>query len=126
MPSLRRLSYLVVVLVAIVCAAAAGAAVHVSYVPASPANYSHQPRPASAVRLLVAHVTEGTFASAISCFQNPRAYASANYVVSREGAITQMVRNWQVAWHSGNPWVNQHSIGVEDEGFTDVSGTFTD
>ena len=98
----------------------------VRYVPASPTNYSHQTRPASAVRLIVVHVTEGTFASAVSWFRNPHAHASANYVVSREGAITQMVPNWHVAWHSGNGWVNRHSIGVEDEGFSDVSGTFTD
>jgi len=72
------------------------------------------------------HVTEGTLASAVSWFRNPRAHASANYVVSRAGAITQMVPNWDVAWHSGNGWVNRHSIGVEDEGFTSVAGTFTD
>jgi hypothetical protein len=126
MPSLLRGSSLVVVLVAIVCATGARAGVHVSYLPASPSNYSHDPRPASAVRLIVVHVTEATFASTLSWFQNPHAHVSANYVVSREGAITQMVRNWQVAWHSGNPWVNRHSIGVEDEGLTEVSGTFTD
>jgi N-acetylmuramoyl-L-alanine amidase/Bacterial Ig domain len=126
MPPLRRLSFLVGVVLAITCATIARAAVHVSFVPASPANYSHQTRPASAIRLIVVHVTEGTFVAAVSWFRNPRAHASANYVVSRDGAITQMVPNWEVAWHSGNGWVNRHSIGVEDEGFTNVAGTFTD
>jgi hypothetical protein len=102
------------------------AALHVTFVPASPSNYSHQVRAASAVRLIVVHVTEGTSVSAVKWFQNPRAHVSANYVVSREGAITQMVRNWNVAWHSGNPWVNHHSIGIEHEGFINVNATFTD
>jgi N-acetyl-anhydromuramyl-L-alanine amidase AmpD len=126
MPSLRRLPSLAGVLLALACANVARAGVQITYVPASPANYSHETRPASAIRLIVVHVTEGTFASAVSWFRNPHAHASANYVVSREGAVTQMVPNWEVAWHSGNGWVNRHSIGVEDEGLTDVSGTFTD
>jgi N-acetyl-anhydromuramyl-L-alanine amidase AmpD len=107
-------------------ATVAQAALHVSFVPASPNNYSHQVRPASAVRLIVVHVTEGTSVSAVKWFQNPRAHVSANYVISREGAITQMVRNRNVAWHSGNPWVNHHSIGIEHEGFVNVNATFTD
>jgi N-acetylmuramoyl-L-alanine amidase-like protein/Big-like domain-containing protein len=126
MPSLRRLSSLAGVLLALACANVASAGVQITYVPASPANYSHTKRPASAIRLIVVHVTEGTYESAVSWFRNPHARASANYVVSREGAITQMVPNSEVAWHSGNGWVNRHSIGVEDEGFTKVSGTFTD
>jgi N-acetyl-anhydromuramyl-L-alanine amidase AmpD len=123
---MRRLSLVLAALVVAATAAAARAQLHVSFVPANPRNYSHETRPASAVRLIVVHVTEGTFAAAVSWFRNPHARASANYVVSREGAITQMVRNWQVAWHSGNGWVNRHSIGVEHEGFVAVGGTFTD
>ena len=126
MPSLRRLLPLAGVLLALACANVAGARVQITYVPASPANYSHAKRPALAIRLVVVHVTEGTYESAVSWFRNPHARASAHYVVSREGAITQMVPNSQVAWHSGNGWVNRHSIGVEDEGFTNISGTFTD
>jgi N-acetyl-anhydromuramyl-L-alanine amidase AmpD len=126
MSPLCRASSLVAVLLAVACATSARAAIHVSYVPASAANYSHHARPRSAVRLIIVHVTEGTFASAVSWFRNPHAHASANYVVSREGAVTQMVRNWHVAWHSGNRWVNLHSIGVEDEGLSGVAGTFTD
>jgi hypothetical protein len=126
MPSVRRLSSLLVVLVAAATASAARAGLEISFVPANPHNYSHLARPAQAVRLIVVHVTEGTFASAISWFQNPHAHASANYVVSRQGAITQMVPNWDVAWHSGNPWINRHSIGIEHEGFTNIAATFTD
>jgi hypothetical protein len=124
--SLRRGSFLAVVLLAIAFATVARAALHVSNMPASPANYSHRARPASAIRLIVVHVTEGTFAAAVSWFRNPRAHASAHYVVGRDGEIAQMVPTSMVAWHSGNAWVNLHSVGVEDEGFTNVAGTFTD
>lgn len=94
--------------------------------PAAWANYSHAYRPASAVRLVVVHVTEGSFPATVSWFRNPRARASANYVVGRDGRLAHMVPDSQVAWHAGNSWVNYHSVGVENEGFTAVDGTFTD
>jgi hypothetical protein len=123
---MRRLPALIALLLATVLATEARAALHVAFVPASPHNYSHVRRPSSAVRLIVVHVTESTFASTVSWFQNPYAHVSANYVVSRDAAVTQMVRNWQVAWHAGNAWVNHHSIGIEHEGLVEVDGTFTD
>jgi hypothetical protein len=97
-----------------------------AFVPAHRGNYAPAKRPASAVRLLVVHVTEGTYRGAIAWLRNPRAHASANYVVGREGAITQMVRDRDVAWHAGNGWVNRHSLGIEHEGYTGVVGTVTD
>jgi hypothetical protein len=106
--------------------AAADAALKISYVAASPRNYAHAYRPAAAIRLVVIHVTEATYAGTISWFRNPSARVSAHYVVSRSGAITQMVPTSRAAWHSGNPWVNAHSIGIEHEGITGVDTTFTD
>ena len=127
---MRRLRRLVLLLgVAAVLAPAAAAAVSLpplAFVPASRANYAGANRPPSAVRLVVVHVTEGTYGGAISWFRNPRARASANYVVGRDGAITQMVRDKDIAWHAGNGWVNRHSLGVEHEGYTGVLGTVTD
>jgi N-acetylmuramoyl-L-alanine amidase/Bacterial Ig domain len=76
--------------------------------------------------MVVVHTTESTYAGAISWFRNPHAHASAHYVVGRDGAITQMVPTWDIAWHAGNGWVNRHSIGVEHEGYTAVRGTITD
>lgn len=96
------------------------------YVPANRANYSHATRAASAVRLVVVHVSEGSYGGTISWFENPSARASANYVVGRSGAITEMVPWWHVAWHAGNGWVNRHSLGIEHEGFTGIAATFTD
>jgi hypothetical protein len=93
---------------------------------ASPSNYSHHHRPASAVRMVVVHVTEGSYDATISWFRNRKARAAANYVVGRDGRIAHMVPDSVVAWHAGNAYVNAHSIGVENEGYTHVGGTFTD
>jgi hypothetical protein len=98
----------------------------VTPIPAAPSNYAHVHRPASAVRLVVVHVTEGSYGATISWFRNRKARAAANYVVGRDGRIAHMVPDSLVAWHAGNGYVNAHSIGVENEGFTHVDGTFTD
>jgi hypothetical protein len=98
----------------------------VSPIWAAPTNYSHRHRPASAVRMVVVHVTEGSYGGTISWFRNRKARAAANYVVGRDGRIAHMVPDSLVAWHAGNGWVNAHSIGVENEGYTHVGGTFTD
>jgi len=93
---------------------------------AAPTNYSHRHRPASAVRMVVVHVTEGSYGATISWFRNRKARAAANYVVGRDGRIAHMVPDSLVAWHAGNGYVNAHSIGVENEGYIHVEGTFTD
>jgi hypothetical protein len=123
----RRLVVLLATAVAAGTAAASAlASVGISFVPANGANYSHAIRRASAIRLIVVHVTEGTYGGTIAWFRNPHARCSANYVVSREGAITQMVADRHPAWHAGNAWVNAHSVGIEHEGLTGLAGTFTD
>jgi N-acetylmuramoyl-L-alanine amidase len=110
-------------------AAAAVAAVGlpgVPFVPANPHNYAHVHRSAGAIRIVVIHTIEGSYGGAISWFRNSRARASANFVVSRDGAVTQMVSTSAVAWHAGNGYVNAHSVGIEHEGFTNVRYTVTD
>jgi hypothetical protein len=98
----------------------------VAFVPAARSNYSHAFRRSSLVRQIVVHVAEGSYTGTVSWFRNPKAHASANYVVSRDGAVTQMVPDDRVAWHAGNAAVNLRSIGIEHEGYTLVPGTFTD
>jgi N-acetylmuramoyl-L-alanine amidase len=95
-------------------------------IPAAWSNYSHHHRPASAVRLVVVHVTEGSFDGTVRWFRNPRAHAAANYVVGRNGEIAHMVPDDEVAWHAGNGWVNAHSIGIEHEGYSRIDGVVTD
>ena len=96
------------------------------FIPAASTNYSHHPMPASHVRLVVVHETEGSYDATVSWFRNPRARAAAHYVVGRDGRITHMVSNARPAWHAGNSYVNAHSIGVEHEGYAGIDGTVTD
>ena len=98
----------------------------IPFVPASRANYHPAHRSAGAIRLIVLHTIEGTYGSAIAWFRNPRARASANFVVARDGRITEMVAPWNVAWHAGNSWVNAHSLGIEHEGLAGLPWLYTD
>jgi N-acetyl-anhydromuramyl-L-alanine amidase AmpD len=119
----------VVCLLALACAptaahAAAPASLKIAWKP-SP-NYTRADRPGSLVKKIVVHATEGGYFSSISWLQNAKAQASAHYVVSRRGAITQLVRDGDIAWHAGNWEINRTSIGIEHEGFVNQPGSFTD
>ncbi|GLW05922.1 hypothetical protein Misp01_10520 [Microtetraspora sp. NBRC 13810] len=96
------------------------------WVPANAANYAVSNRPASdAIDRIVIHVTQGSYAGAISWFQNPASQVSAHYVVrSSDGQITQMVREKDRAWHAGD--ANRRSVGIEHEGFVNDASWFTD
>lgn len=99
-----------------------------AWVPANSGNYRVSDRETSYnIDRVVIHVTQGSYAGTISWFQNPSANVSAHYVVkSSNGAITQMVRDKDVAWHAGNSSYNNRSIGIEHEGFVDDASWFTD
>jgi hypothetical protein len=77
------------------------------------------------IRLIVIHVTDGSFLGTISWFRNPLARASANFVVSRTGAIAELVPKRDIAWHAGNWAVNRESVGIEHEGVTGSPAGFT-
>ncbi len=65
---------------------------------------------------IIIHTTEGSYSGAIRHFQNPGSNVSAHYVIrSRDGAITQMVRDTHTGFHSGNGFYNYSSIGIEHE-----------
>ena len=98
----------------------------ITLIPAAWTNYSHRHRPRSAVRMIVVHVTEGSWSGTVDWFRNRRAHAAANYVVGRDGQIAYMVPDDEIAWHAGNGYVNAHSIGVENEGYVAVDGMFPD
>jgi N-acetyl-anhydromuramyl-L-alanine amidase AmpD/photosystem II stability/assembly factor-like uncharacterized protein len=99
-----------------------------SWVAASPANFQRAGRPfSSPITRIVIHTTEGPYASAIRLFAHPGPVASAAYVIrSRDGAITQMVHESDVAWHSGNRQYNATSIGIEHEAFVHNCAWYTD
>jgi hypothetical protein len=90
--------------------------------PASPLNYTVAGRPLTdPITRLVIHVAEGSWASTYTWFRNPRAEASAHYVVSSTGRVAQMVPDRDIAWHAGNWAYNESSIGIEHAGFTNVT-----
>lgn len=64
---------------------------------------------------VVIHTIEGSAGGAISWFKNSASNVSAHYVVSFSGAVTQMVREKDKAWHCGN--YNTRAIGIEHEGY---------
>jgi spore germination protein YaaH/N-acetyl-anhydromuramyl-L-alanine amidase AmpD len=85
------------------------------WIEAYPGNYAKANR--TDVRWVVIHVTEGSAQSAINWFLDPRARVSAHYIVSLGGAVYQMVREGDIAWHAGNRLYNSLSVGIEHEGF---------
>jgi N-acetyl-anhydromuramyl-L-alanine amidase AmpD len=90
-------------------------------------NYDLADRPNNGLTInyIVIHDTEETYAATVSDFQNPKHYASANYVVrGSNGTVTQMVPDKDVAWHAGNWYVNMHAVGIEQEGFAVQGATW--
>ena len=89
--------------------------------PANPGNYAS--RRNTPVDLVVIHTTEAPYHSACVWFADPRAKASAHYVVSRAGLVAQCVPEAMEAFHAGNAAVNRRSIGVELEAWCDDAAT---
>jgi len=94
---------------------------------ASEANFRWADRPDDyGVDMIVVHVTQGDFASAVKAFQDPGHQAAAHYIVGQDGRIAQMIRELDVAYHAGNRAYNERSVGIEHEGFVDRPEDFTD
>jgi len=98
------------------------------WLPASRAVYSVSNRPISSrVTTVVIHTTEGSYSGTLSWFRNRAARASSHYVIrSSDGEVTQMVREKDEAWHSGNGAVNDASVGIEHEAWTGNCSWYTD
>ncbi|GAA3817883.1 N-acetylmuramoyl-L-alanine amidase [Streptomyces coacervatus] len=97
------------------------------WVAASPANYRRADRPDDyAIDRVVIHVTQGGFTSAVKAFEDPDHKAAAHYIVRKDGHITQMIRELDVAFHAGNREYNERSVGIEHEGFVERASSFTD
>ncbi len=85
-------------------------------------NYSSRAgTPISAVTI---HTIQGSYSSAISWFGNCAAQVSAHYVIrSSDGQVTQMVDEYDKAWHVRDD--NPYSIGIEHEGFVNDASWYT-
>ncbi len=85
--------------------------------PAHRSNYTNRSRGPARIDLIVIHIAQGSYSSAINWFQYPRANVSAHYVVGRRGQVAQCVRTGDIAWHAGNWRYNTKSIGIEHAGY---------
>ncbi|MET9044625.1 N-acetylmuramoyl-L-alanine amidase [Streptomyces sp. NPDC004362] len=97
------------------------------WVAASPANLRRADRPDDyVIDRVIIHVTQGGYRSAVRAFQNAGHGAAAHYIVRRDGGVTQMIRELDVAFHAGNRAFNERSVGIEHEGFVEDASSFTD
>lgn len=69
------------------------------------------------VEYIVIHDTEASLQSMFQTVQDPTEVSWHYSVRSSDGHVTQHIKTKDTAWHSGNQFVNAHSIGVEHEGF---------
>jgi Negative regulator of beta-lactamase expression len=88
-----------------------------------PCTYESARRPDNAlpIEFLVIHDIEGSAQAALRSFRDPQSAASAHYVVDSDGTVYQVVRENDIAYHAGNYWYNQRSIGIEHAGY-DATG----
>lgn len=99
-----------------------------AWAPAHAQNYTVSSRESSyPINYVVIHVAQGSYAGTVSWFQNPAAGVSAHYTIrSSDGAVTQSVREKDIAYHAGNWTYNTQSIGIEHEGYVNQPSWFTD
>ncbi|MGX1133316.1 N-acetyl-anhydromuramyl-L-alanine amidase AmpD [Streptomyces glaucescens] len=97
------------------------------WVEASSANFRWADRPDDyEIDMVIVHVTQGSFDSAVKVFQDPEHGAASHYIVGQDGRVAQMIRELDVAYHAGNRDYNERSIGIEHAGFVDRPQDFTD
>ncbi|MFK3980085.1 N-acetylmuramoyl-L-alanine amidase [Micromonospora sp. NPDC050397] len=99
-----------------------------AWAPAHSGNYTVSSRESSyPINYVIIHVAQGSYAGTVNWFQNAAAGVSAHYTFrSSDGAVTQSVRDKDVAWHAGNWTYNTQSIGIEHEGYVNQASWFTD
>lgn len=90
----------------------------------SPVPFSATPNKSPGLlvpKFLVIHETAGRLrrGSSVSWLTNPRAQASAHFVVERDGSLTQLAKLTERTWHAGKSnWkgfagLNDYSVGIE-------------
>ncbi|MBL4704524.1 MAG: N-acetylmuramoyl-L-alanine amidase [Flavobacteriales bacterium] len=93
------------------------------WIAADASNFSS--RSGTAISAITIHDIEGSYAGAISWFQNPISGVSAHYCIrSIDGQVTQMVCDADKGWHVGSE--NPYTIGLEHEGIASIQGWYTE
>ncbi len=65
---------------------------------------------------IVIHDTEGGWDASVATLQNDP-NKSVHYIVGTDGRVGQFVLEGDTAWHAGNWFYNQHSVGIEHVGY---------
>lgn len=73
-------------------------------------------RGGNSVQFVVIHDTEGGWDASVSTLQNDPG-KSVHYIVGQDGRVGQFVPESYTAWHAGNYWYNQRSVGIEHVGY---------
>jgi N-acetyl-anhydromuramyl-L-alanine amidase AmpD len=88
----------------------------------SPCTYNSSNRPSTYPILFVTiHDIEGTVQDALNVFQDPSSDVSIHYIVDTDGTVYQVLHEKDIAFHNGNYWYNERSVGIEHAGF-DATG----
>ncbi|MBM4435035.1 MAG: N-acetylmuramoyl-L-alanine amidase, partial [Chloroflexi bacterium] len=72
-------------------------------------------RAGAPARYVVIHYTAISYERTLKAFSLPSSGVSARYTIRPDGHIAHMVGEADTAWHAGNYWYNQRSIGIELE-----------
>jgi len=100
----------------------------ISRVPAFLPSLNRRKGPAGRnIELVVIHATAGAFAPSVDWLRNRKRQnrTSAHYVIAKSGAIIQLIKEDDYAWHAGyGRWggrgaMNARSIGIELENAND-------
>jgi len=65
---------------------------------------------------IVIHDTEGGWDASVATLQNDSG-KSVHYIVGQDGRVGQFVPETYTAWHAGNYYYNQRSVGIEHVGY---------
>jgi N-acetyl-anhydromuramyl-L-alanine amidase AmpD len=87
------------------------------WIPTSCTNKCTTGRAGATVQYIVIHDTEGGWDASVSTLQNDP-QKSVQYIVGTDGRVAQFVTEDTTAWHAGNFYFNQRSIGIEHVGYS--------
>jgi hypothetical protein len=73
-------------------------------------------RGGNAIGFVVIHDTEGGWSGSVATLQNDPG-KSVQYIVDTNGHVGQFVPESFTAWHAGNYYYNQRSVGIEHVGY---------
>ena len=82
-------------------------------------------RGGASIDFIVIHYTEIAYTRTLRAFNILASDVSAHYVVRNDGHVAQIVGEADTAWHAGNYWFNQHSVGIEIEKSDESNPDFT-